>query len=117
MNWPTRSFSRFVGLNYLASISGIGLLFLVSNYFCNIERFGARFVAWIGRNGIGILMFHFIGFKFAFLACAPNDLTKLVPNADQSWLLFSTSGLVFASVITFMSLRSSFLRRYLLGKW
>ena len=73
VGYPDRYFPNLF-VNLFASVNGIIFLYCLSKL---VELIPHKFRAWfsyIGKNTLGILMFHFLFFKFFFLILAANGL-------------------------------------------
>lgn len=65
VNYPTRSFSAPV-LEFLAGINGVLLIYMVAQIFSKVSVVN-KIMSYLGRNTLGILFFHFVFFKVAYL--------------------------------------------------
>ncbi len=127
IDWPSRSFSRPI-LDGLAAMNGIFLFLAVSlliNHF--LKRIG-KLLCFIGKNTMGILLFHFTFFKIMYLPfywmgiISRDDLSCITPGrmstqvlAEKYWI-FITSGSILLSLALWKLMLNRSVLRFLLGQ-
>ncbi|MZQ83730.1 acyltransferase family protein [Paenibacillus sp. 5J-6] len=121
MNWPTRSFSSPV-VNFVTSISGIYLLYIISNAIKKFEFLGNIFV-YIGRRTLAILILHFMVFRITFVIffllglLDLGYLKELTPRANNHfWHFITISSIAFILLLERILARSNIISFLFLGK-
>lgn len=97
VDYPSRKFGNIV-INYVSGITGSIALCLISYLLSKVLKgYAKKLLIIVGRNTIGILMFHFAAFKILFLVFAKlkvvsmTDVQLTTPSAtlEKYWLLIS----------------------------
>lgn len=105
VDYPSRNYPN-VFMTAVAPMGGIMLVFGVSNF---VERLGTGIICLfsrIGRDTMGVLFFHFIGFKVATILLLPTGVTTrqdvhtfLLPESvtpyGWSWIFYTVVSLAF----------------------
>lgn len=120
VDWPSRHFNGLIDL--ILPICGIAMTINVSKFFSYIKRVENLFI-YLGKNSMGIMCFHFMGFKTAYFTLVLlrrmrlADLYRLVPGGteiEKYWLVLTVMGIGF-SVCLWKLLYKHPVTRFLVG--
>ena len=120
-DWPTRNVNGPVDL--LLPVYGILLTMTVSRLFAGNAPLKRLFV-YLGQNSMGIMCFHFVGFKAAYLILIllglmdAGEAYRLIPGPmmAKGWLLIFVMGIGVSLVLWRGLNRISFVRLLLGGE-
>jgi len=104
VDWPSRNFNGAVDL--VLPLPGIWLTICVSRLL-EKSRLLKRLLTYLGRNSMGIMCFHFIGFKAAYLVLVllgrmePGEMYRLIPwsVAENWWFPISVTAIAFSCLL------------------
>lgn len=105
VDYPSRKFGN-IFINYLSGIAGSFVLYGMAKLLLKLKEGRIRsYIGLIGKNTIGILLFHFLAFKIIFLCFAA---LKIIPYSDvqlttpsntlQKYWIFITAGAILMSL-------------------
>lgn len=106
-SWPSRAFP-FFGLEALLALNGIVLIWNLSILLKKAPAFVEHLFTLIGKNTMGILVFHFYIFKICMAGLAAanlmpaEDVRAVVPKGEVStryWLLFTVLATIGSLVL------------------
>lgn len=99
--------------NTLNGFVGIICIFAVSNIIARLNKKVSKFFCFIGQNTMGVLLFHFIFFKFiywilALLSVIPSEeIQNITPSeniGNKYWLLI-TVGSICGSILVWTGIK------------
>ena len=101
VDWPSRQFNGLIDL--ILPVCGILMTVNVSRFFCRMKHVKNLFT-YLGKNSMGIMCFHFMGFKPAYLILVLSgrmqtaDLYRLVPGGgiEKYWAVLTVMGIGFS---------------------
>lgn len=106
VDYPSRKFGPII-INVLSSINGIIFVYTVSLFFSKINRL-KEILKYIGNNTMGILLFHFMFFKIAYLILIilniiPLDYMKnFTPTTEvgnKYWLMIVSISIICSLIL------------------
>ncbi len=119
VDWPTRSFNGPVDL--VQPVFGILLTINAARLICGNQRL-KKFFRYLGQNSMGIMFFHFIGFKAAYLllvglgVVGAERIASLTPGtALKAWWPLTLASGVAVSLFLWKALNGIPGARLLLG--
>ena len=120
VDWPSRRFNGLIDL--ILPVCGIIMTVNVSKLFSHIKHVKSLFT-YLGKNSMGIMCFHFMGFKTAYFTLILLrrmqlvDLYRLVPGGteiEKYWLILTVMGICF-SVCLWKLLHKHPVTKYMIG--
>lgn len=119
MDWPSNTFNGLIDL----VIPLMGILFTTYlSEFLSRGKYIKKLLMMLGKNSIGIMCFHFIGFKMAYLVLiiggkmGVGSFKELTPVLEiQNWWFFISGIAIVFSVIGWRLLQKIYISRVLLG--
>lgn len=104
INFPTRSFADW-RFTWIPTFAGITLLFSVSQLL-EANKYVRVFLVYLGQRTLPILLFHFVGFKVAFISLSllqqveQIEVSMLVPPQGTAyWGLITAFGIILSLAI------------------
>lgn len=99
VNWPSRELNGVIDL--FLPLFGISLVIVLAKMI-SISSHLEKLLVFVGRNSMGIMCFHFLGFKVAYLPLialgwmSSEDFSRLTPGIDKGniWIFITITSIM-----------------------